>query len=338
MSKRNKQKFSGQKMKGKVNRSSSQNRGLKEFPKRKRKHWKMTEEGKGIPQETNSTQNRKRERDIKTSSDTSSLICPSDSASCKKINSQIIAWPCSESIVSTPCENEMLPIILHWDTERGMMKDQPEFRKKKVMKFCKKNNIPLLQALSLRRHHIKLRNPRKSMQVLGLGKESDIRMAADLFETCVEEYLRKCNIDFITEEDQRKAFLQQRQEGEKTPPTPDFLFKESVELNLFQKKNGKRKNRKTSRKINWIEVKMFYGASLITKYGTAVGNITYTAKKYVSLYGPGAMVFAYGFGEGLETKLESMNVTLLDAKPLDLTKVENHQKTWCADNTGMILP
>ena len=219
-----------------------------------------------------------------------------------------------------------------------MMKDQPEFRKKKVMKFCKKKNIQLLQALSLRRHHIKLRNPRKSMQVLGLGKETDIRMAADLFETCVEEYLQKSNINFLTEEDQRKAFLQQSQEGEKQPPTPDFLFKESVQLNLFQKKNGKRKNRKTSRKINWIEVKMFYGASLISKYGTAVGNITYTAKKYVSLYGPGAMVFAYGFGEGLESKLQSMNVTLLDAKPLDLTKVENHQKTWCADNTGMILP
>ena len=85
---------------------------------------------------------------------------------------------------------------------------------------------------------------------------------------------------------------------------------------------------------------MFYGASSIKSgNNSAVGNLLNTARKYVRVYGPGAMVFSFGFGEGLAAMLEAEGVLCLDCSGMvDLGPVEAHQRTWCADKHGNILP
>jgi hypothetical protein len=94
--------------------------------------------------------------------------------------------------------------------------------------------------------------------------------------------------------------------------------------------------------VGWVEAKMFYGASTIPQDGgSAVGCLAKTARKYVRAYGPGAMVFAYGCGDRLARELEDLGVLALDcgcSDAVDLAPVEGHQRTWCANPDGEILP
>jgi len=85
---------------------------------------------------------------------------------------------------------------------------------------------------------------------------------------------------------------------------------------------------------------MFYGASTIPMDGkSAVGSLVKTARKYVRLHGPGAMLFMHGYGEGLASILEAEGVLCLDCSGMvDLRAVEVHQRRWCADRQGNILP
>eukprot|EP00579_Thalassiosira_antarctica_P006182 CAMPEP_0201895500 /NCGR_PEP_ID=MMETSP0902-20130614/42787_1 /ASSEMBLY_ACC=CAM_ASM_000551 /TAXON_ID=420261 /ORGANISM="Thalassiosira antarctica, Strain CCMP982" /LENGTH=267 /DNA_ID=CAMNT_0048427839 /DNA_START=1 /DNA_END=801 /DNA_ORIENTATION=+ len=265
-----------------------------------------------------------------------------------------------------------------------MMKDQPPFRLQKVQKMLendwndgtnaswenkhngKKHNsqrrndkdndshrkqpssatqqISLIQSLSLRRHHLKLLNPRLSMTALRLGDVDDIRNAAALFEDCVDTYLRSHAVEYWTEEDQRETF-EQTMKGvpfyqRKQPPTPDFMMKDGhCAMLSFTTGNGasnKADNDQPSAthptSINWIEAKMFYGANTIPS-GTpnAVGCILPKMKDYVSLYGTGAIVFMYGCGSQLAAQLLEVGVVALDGRGLDLDRVEKHQKRWCGD-------
>jgi len=119
----------------------------------------------------------------------------------------------------------MLPTLIHWgQSERGMMKDQPPFRLQKIQSMLStiqkqrrttksttsattsNNNvsISLIQSLSYRRNQLKYLNPRLSMQQLRLGNDEDIKGAATQFERCVETYLRKQNIPFLQEWQQKK--------------------------------------------------------------------------------------------------------------------------------------
>ena len=93
-------------------------------------------------------------------------------------------------------------------------------------------------------------------------------------------------------------------------------------------------------KLPGIEVKMFYGASTIKMDSkSAVGGLLKTARKYVRTYGPGAMLFSFGFGEDLAATLEAEGVLCLDCSGMvELGPVEAHQRTWCADRRGNILP
>jgi hypothetical protein len=310
-------------------------------------------------------------------------------------------------------EERLLPVLLHWGhSERGMMKDQPPFRLQKLQKMLdmqqrdntpsntnnKNNNnnyirhhnslkqqqssttttscycrMTLLQSLSLRRHHLKLQNPKLSMSALRLGSEDDIKEAARLFECCVDVYLRRHNIPFITENEHKSRYKQsitptmKRSGIVKQPPTPDFmiLMDHSVMLSYTKilssgtttpynssttlssssssssSSNSDDKSVPSSScpiAIHWIEVKMFYGASTIPS-GTsnAVGCILPKVKQYVSLYGTGAIVFMYGCGVTLAEQLLNAGVVALDGRCLDLDRVERHQKRWCADSWGNIL-
>ena len=288
-------------------------------------------------------------------------------------------------------EERLLPVLLHWGrSERGMMKDQPPFRLQKLQKMLEmqRNNTPsninnknirhsnsqnannkqssstdttscycrmtLLQSLSLRRHHLKLQNPKLSMPALRLGSDDDIKEAARLFECCVDVYLRTHNIPFITEDEQKTRFTQsitpdmKRSGIVKQPPTPDFMIMVGHSVILSYNNNNIMSSGTTSCSddqtvtcpisIHWIEVKMFYGASTIPS-GTsnAVGCILPKVKQYVSLYGTGAIVFMYGCGVTLAEELLTVGVVALDGRCLDLDNVERHQKRWCADSWGNIL-
>mmetsp|Transcript_28518 Transcript_28518/g.69392 ORF Transcript_28518/g.69392 Transcript_28518/m.69392 type:complete len:434 (-) Transcript_28518:282-1583(-) len=95
--------------------------------------------------------------------------------------------------------------------------------------------------------------------------------------------------------------------------------------------------------IHWIEAKMFYGASTIPrgKKGGAVGTILDKAQKYVDTFGTGAIVFMMGCGQVLADQLREIGVTVVDCTSLDdfdLRPVHHHQRTWCANDEGEILP
>jgi hypothetical protein len=93
---------------------------------------------------------------------------------------------------------------------------------------------------------------------------------------------------------------------------------------------------------------MFYGASTIEHDGrSAVGTVLTTARKYVRVHGPGAIYFLYGCGERLAQQLSAEGVIVLDGSGggeknsnngVSLDEVRAHQRTWCADRNGNILP
>ena len=95
--------------------------------------------------------------------------------------------------------------------------------------------------------------------------------------------------------------------------------------------------------IHWIEAKMFYGASTIPrgKKGGAVGQVLDKAQKYVDMFGTGAIVFMMGCGQVLGDQLREIGVTVVDCsshEDFDLRPVHDHQRTWCANDKGEILP
>lgn len=189
---------------------------------------------------------------------------------------------------------------------------------------------------------MKLLNPRVgSMAQLGLGENGDVRAAADLFERAVEGYLRGCGVVLRTEEEQRRMFRETAGPGDRMPPTPDFMLPGDVDLVSLQSgdADGACVSVQRGVRINWIEAKMFYGASTVPS-GTsnAVGNILPTAKKYIKNYGPGAFIFSFGYGSQLKAELEALGISVLDAHPLDLRQMQDHQKGWCANKKGQILP
>jgi len=251
-----------------------------------------------------------------------------------------LSWQNSYPIIPVESENALLPVLLPWgQTERGMIKTQPPFRVQKIRKACRLHGMQLEQALSLRRHHMKLLNPQaKSMTCLGLGNNNDIRGAAQLFENATYGYLKECGIPFLTEEDQKRRFYEKQKPGVNMPPTPDFMLTNPINLISVQAVN-KDSTGTEFRQINWIEAKMFYGASTIPD-GTnnAVGAILRTAKKYIENYGSGAFLFSYGCGSQLRGQLSDLGIAVLDSHPLNLEKVEEHQRRWCADKNGAILP
>jgi len=247
-------------------------------------------------------------------------------------NVKRIHWE-SQRNVSFESERALLPILLHnGEREYGMMKDQPEYRIQAIHKSCKRNGIDIMQALSLRRHHIKKLNPFQAMEELGLGSDKDVYKTAMKFEQTIENYLMlHSNVPFLTENDQRQRHYASNVMT-RMPPTPDFLFPSPVLV------HNRLNTTCNNLPIYWLEAKMFYGASTIPRdEKSAVGRILTTAEKYVDRYGPGAIVFAYGCGETLARALMARNVIALDATPLDLRIMKEEQRKWCADVKGRIL-
>ena len=230
--------------------------------------------------------------------------------------------------------------------ERGMLREVPSSVVSNFRRAMEKHtsmNFP--QVSSLRRHHIKLFSPLKNMAQLGLGKNKFITKSALRFECAVEAFLEKSCIEFLTEKDQqRKA----NKEKKILKATPDFVLPKPVLLRKTQyrkSENGKATEKYRhvleERTIHWIEVKMFYGASSIP-HGSkgAVGSVLATAQKYVEYFGEGAIVFMMGCGEKLAAEINDIGVSVLDCSgnTVSLDEVHDHQRIWCADANGQILP
>ena len=259
------------------------------------------------------------------------LITSAQSA-CK----QTLHWHTIHPHVPIQYEKKLLKILIRSKAkERGMIRNAGD-RYKEIATKSTQVGMQLSQALSLRRQHMQHLNPGTRMRSLGLGKEVDINRSAALFESSVRAYMKQCSIRFLTES-QQKAKLAR---GSNTsPPTPDFKLLEPTLLTttILLQPNQKPQGREFV--IHWVEAKMFYGASTIAKGSkSAVGRILSTAEKYVNAYGTGAMVFMYGCGKELAEWLLELGVVALDAHPLDLRPVEKHQRTWCSNKSGLILP
>jgi len=92
--------------------------------------------------------------------------------------------------------------------------------------------------------------------------------------------------------------------------------------------------------LTGIEVKNFYGASSIgAENRSAVGNLRATATKYMKLFGPGAFVFSYRFGDELARDLKDIGALCLDCTSPDIRceRQREHLKTYCTDKEGSIL-
>jgi hypothetical protein len=230
-------------------------------------------------------------------------------------------WPLAALITQT-AEESMVKVILRWPNERGMMRAQPSFRLAQIKKRCMQTNMTLLSALSLRRHHIHWRYRYKPTDFLALGSETEKREAAMVFEGICAAYLALLGVNFKTEK-------QQRQERDKKGKlvTPDFILEPPLLLT-----NGQA--------CGWIEVKHFYGAGSLSDDGlSACGRIPQKSKEYVKQFGPGAYLFAYGCSESLKSRMDPMCV-VLDAAVLafHMEPLWVQLRTWCANDSGVILP
>ncbi|KAG7356870.1 TPD sequence-motif-containing protein [Nitzschia inconspicua] len=252
----------------------------------------------------------------------------------------ILHWPSDALFVPLQQEKQMVDILMQRNgrRERGMLKDKPQFVLQKFWTAMRQHApaMKMNQLCSLRRHHIKHLNPDHKPIALGLGSEKDIKESARLFERAVQKYLKKEKIPFETEESLRAAARQQkiRLQG-----TPDFVFP-TQPITLRKIQNGRVVEELI---IHWLEVKMFYGASTIP-HGSkgAVGSVLAKAQKYNDMFGKGALLFMFGCGEQLASDLRQIGVTVLDCcsetSPVDLHQVHNHQRKWCANSEGYILP
>lgn len=258
----------------------------------------------------------------------SSAICFNNNEDSRddQLQKNILPWPRMRPIVLQKSEDMLLPLLLKYGAkENGMMCKQPAHRVQKIYDACKKHDIGIDQALSLRRTHMMNMNQFKRHR-LNLGTLDNIKDSANIFEDIVKTYLICHSIAFWTEEEQKNRV----QNGTPLGPTPDFLFQNEVQLQISDQ---------LSVPIFWLEAKMFYGASTIP-HGSrnAVGGVFETAKRYKQAFGPGAIVFSFGYGEKMKSYLETDEIYPLDANVLDLRPMFDHQRTWCATKDGHILP
>ena len=240
---------------------------------------------------------------------------------------KVLEWYSTLDPVPVQDEQAMAKVVfLGRAKEHGMLRDQTKERIASIQNQCDLHHMTVGQACSFRRHLILQKNKFPNAQEkMGLGSETVIRKAATIFEDCIGAFLDQQKIPFFSETDQHRM----QPNG---CPNPDSLLRETVTLQC-------NKGGQAGVEINWVECKMFYGASTIPLNNkSAVGRILTTANKYVKLFGPGAICFRHGCGAQLASQLEQVGVVALDADTVDLSKLEAHSRTWCAGPDGTILP
>ena len=244
-----------------------------------------------------------------------------------------LPWPKTRPLPLS-LELALLPLLINHKQELGSFCFQPNHRLPPILAFCQRNNCFLYQALSLRRHHIKLRNKYKTDQQLNMGTNTQKLQAAVAFEKTVSKYLDDNGVNYLTEDQQREEWdLKIKQNGGflpgPHPGTPDFRF--DPPLPILDPDTGE------VRMICWLEVKHFYGASSIPTDGkSACGRIPEISDRYTASFGVGALLFAYGVGDELLRKLNG--TIILDESILDMEDTLREMGKFCRRRDGQILP
>ena len=164
---------------------------------------------------------------------------PPDGDDSSKI--QELWWYSPHPNIPITVEEALTPTLMRWKaTEKGMLRSQPPFRLHQIRKACQVHGVPLLTALSLRRHLIKANHPDKNMTQLQLGRRQDINQSAALFEQAVKECLQKHNVAVWTEDDQ-KAHINQHS-LRPFPPTPDFVLQRPLLVKKYRHEKNSHPN------------------------------------------------------------------------------------------------
>jgi len=163
-----------------------------------------------------------------------------------------IWWFSPARPVPVAVETALEPILVPYEKkERGMFRTQSSHRLRQLHQACRKNNVPITTALSLRRHFIKRYNPNETMAKLGLGSYEMIDGAARVFELAVQKQLEELDVEFYSEADQRRCIKQNKPPDQLAPPTPDFVLKKTLRIKTYYMDMRRSKRRMiTERAVN----------------------------------------------------------------------------------------
>lgn len=151
----------------------------------------------------------------------------------------VLWWHSPAPVVPYDVEESMIAFLVpHQSRERGMFRDQPQHRLRKLEKLCETKPISIRATLSLRRHHMKEFNPYLRPSQLRLGSEELALESATLFEQAVEDFLQQNNVSFYSETEQKAHNAKYQQQGDPSPPTPDFVLKEPITIKQWIQKDG----------------------------------------------------------------------------------------------------
>lgn len=131
--------------------------------------------------------------------------------------------------------------------------------------------------------------------------QAETHHAADLFEKVLCDHFTANGVRYRTQTE----LLKEQVESEGRPVrTPDLLMLDHVEINGVP--------------VAWIDAKHFYGAGLSFQRKKTQKQVN----RYVEEWGHGAIIYRHGFCDGLKMK----GAILLDASPIDLTELIEHNK------------
>jgi hypothetical protein len=139
----------------------------------------------------------------------------------------------------------------------------------------------LLSEIDLNQYQI----ANKSDIYLSIDQHEQIESSIN-FEKSIENILINYKIKYRTQEDLTK---EQMSKDGYVSNTPDFLIDSNLEIN--------------SHIVKWIDAKNFYGSNI----DFVKNKIKKQIKKYINTYGPGCIIFNYGFN----SKLKFNNVLIL---------------------------
>ena len=223
----------------------------------------------------------------------------------------VLPWPCALPTPSAAAEALLLPALLQgpqraWRFSEPIHTDRlPPARQARIAAEAARLGFALVQAYSLRRHHLRSAAPH-----LFEGSEADTLAAATRLEDAVERLLAAHGVPFVTQEGQIRAHAAAAAAlGERGAPpltaTPDFLLPRGALIN--------------GQPVSWIEVKRFYGAAPNPALRRWLAPVKLHAQvaKYMREWGPhGAVVFEGGYSSAVREAL-SATVLLLDAALLE---------------------
>lgn len=131
--------------------------------------------------------------------------------------------------------------------------------------------------------------------------QAETHHAADLFEKVLCDHFTANGVRFRTQTE----LLKEQVESEGRPVrTPDLLMLDHVEINGVP--------------VAWIDAKHFYGAGLSFQRKKTQKQVN----RYVEEWGHGAIIYRHGFCDALKLR----GAILLDASPIDLTELIEHNK------------